>query len=97
MNATITTAARRIARDVNATSHTVSTYYDAEGQVIATLSAGAWLATGHPAGAAARIDGRRGRWAHITEAEVQAHLDAAAKVGVVDGPDFDVELALRLS
>lgn len=92
MNATITTAARRIARDINTTAPSVTAYYDAEGHLIETISTGSWLVSGTPEGAVAKLAGRRGQ--KITEAEVQHLLDTAAKVGACEGVDFDIAVGL---
>ena len=81
---TITTAARRIARDVNATAPAVRAYYDADGQVVTTHAAGMWFADAETrdretAGAVVALTGRKGR-APLTQREAQDHLDAAAAV-----------------
>lgn len=92
MNATITTAARRIARDINTTAPSVTAYYDAEGHLIETIATGAWLTTGIPEGAVAKIAGRRAD--KITAAEVQHLIDTAEKVGACEGVDFDIAVGL---
>lgn len=92
MNATITTAARRIARDINTTAPSVTAYYDAEGHLIDTISTGSWLTTGTPEGAVAKLAGRSAD--KITAAEVQHLLDTAARVGACEGVDFDIAVGL---
>lgn len=71
MDTDITTAARRIARDINTTPDTVTRYFDAQG-----------YAQGHHEGAALLLTGRKGG-VRMTEREAQDHLDAAAATGEI--------------
>lgn len=90
----ITTAARRIARDVNANVQAITRSYDVDGRVIDTHETGMWYvdpATA-PEGIAVKLAGRRdivkGGWdERLTEREAQDRLDAHAA-----GVDVDTYL-----
>lgn len=72
-----TTAARRIAREVNATPADLRVAFDADGQVVDTHPAGMWYTD--PADAPAYAVAYKGG-AGITAAAVQFDLDAYAAV-----------------
>lgn len=81
---TITTAARRIARNVNASPTSTATYYDADGNGLVSIGAGTWGGS-VPDEAIALIPGRRDAGARMTEREAQDHLDAHAATGQLNG------------
>ncbi|NEG56107.1 hypothetical protein [Bifidobacterium platyrrhinorum] len=80
--ATITTAARRIARDVNGTSPEFRVYYDADGRRLHSMPHGAWYADHRDPAPDAILcfRGRRGGEG-MSQGEAQAWVDAAARYG----------------
>lgn len=77
---TITTAARRIARELNATPETIEVSFDADGNVVDRHEAGMWYAD--PADRPAyvvRVRGRqRSQFGRIAQARAQELLNDAA-------------------
>ncbi|TFH68139.1 hypothetical protein [Cellulomonas sp. HD19AZ1] len=84
----ITTAARRIARDVNATASTVRTAYDTEGRPVHTWQDGMYFAAGaveEVRDAAAALTGTKGTGRRCTERDAQDMIDATAHARRVTG------------
>ncbi|MBO2705801.1 hypothetical protein [Lactiplantibacillus plantarum] len=71
MNHEITTAARRIAREINDTPKEYEVMFDKDGQSLGTKPAGMWYVNGHhaPEGTVYTLTGRKG--SHITYQGVQ--------------------------
>lgn len=82
----ITTAARRIARDVNATVAEVTTYYDTAGGQLGSHETGMWFVDAADAPVAAVVAaGRRGAARRMSVREAQDLLDAHAATGAAAG------------
>lgn len=89
---TTTTAARRITREVNSTTHDLMIWFDEDGQVLTHWPTGTYTTV--PEGGYVRLGGTRGsRRGKLTEAQVQAVLDA--RVESDDPMDYLAVLALE--
>ncbi|WP_261809562.1 hypothetical protein [Levilactobacillus humaensis] len=77
-NTEITTAARRIAREVNDTPKEYTTMFDKDGHSLGTHPTGMWYVNGHhePEGTIYSVVGHRG--SHMTYRQAQDMIDDEA-------------------
>lgn len=100
---TITTAARRICRDVNALTCLDRAYYDMEGRRVLRMPRNAWFAE-EPGRRAPDLSntvyfyGCKGAQCRMTELEAQLTLDAARECGTpLDAATYDQYIMDRFS
>ncbi|KFI93217.1 hypothetical protein BISA_1383 [Bifidobacterium saguini DSM 23967] len=73
---TVTTAARRIARETNRTARGISNYFDIDGNAFASLPSDCNWTTGIPEGAVLRLNG-----GHISQHNAAVLLEAVRRYG----------------
>ena len=76
MDITITTAARRIARETNRTAKNISNFFDLEGNAFASLPTDCNWTTGIPEGTVLRLNG-----GHISQHNAAVLLEAVRRYG----------------
>lgn len=87
----ITSAARRICRDLNTAPVEATRYYDADGNYVAGHESGMWFAdpSDRPVAAVSSRGHRNNTDGRMTERAAQDLLDAAVATGGYDGPGHD--------